>query len=249
MQENNARVFILHGWSLDPKLKDRWQPLIKLLSKNGLRVEYLPLPGFDIPLKKSWSLSQFEEYVLQKIKGCKKVVLLGHSFGGQLAVKVAAAQPKNLEALVLIAPAGIIDRSLCKRLKRSVFKILAKLGSGLLRAFGQSDQSAIYRFTQKKLHFAARESDYLQSPKKLKLTMQNILKDEIEDDLPQIQTPTLIFWGDLDSFTPVKHAAVFTSKIPTAQLKLLRKEGHRPYFTQPKLLAENIISFIEKNVS
>ncbi len=79
--------------------------------------------------------------------------------------------------------------------------------------------------------------------------MQNVLQDEIEQELPQISVPTLIFWGDRDSFTPVKHAAIFASKIPNAQLKLLRKEGHRPYFTQPTLLAENIINFIQKNVA
>lgn len=249
MSRNQATLVILHGWSQDQNLEKRWQPLIKLLSKARFQVKYLKLPGFELPLNRGFSLNDYQNYVLKEIKEFKKVILLGHSFGGQLGVRVAAANPKNLEALILIGPAGIIDRSFGKRVKRQLFKLIAQTGSRFLSLAGFSSNSSLYKFMQHKLHFAARESNYLQASPNLKVTMQNVLQEEIRDDLPKITVPSLIFWGTNDNFTPIKNAPLFATKIPNAQLKVLKKERHRPYYTQPELVARHIINFIQKNVA
>jgi pimeloyl-ACP methyl ester carboxylesterase len=172
---------------------------------------------------------------------------MGHSFGGQVALRVAASSLSKLSGLVLIAPSGIIDRSWFKQAKRGCFRLVAKLGSGLLKLFGQKKGSTLHNFFQKQLYFFVQEKDYLEATSILKETMTKVLMDEIIDDLPQITVPALIFWGDRDSFTPVKHAALVTSLIPRAQLKLMRGEGHRPYYTQPEFIAENVINFIHDN--
>ncbi|KUK79000.1 MAG: Alpha/beta hydrolase fold protein [Microgenomates bacterium 39_7] len=249
MSKTLPTIVILHGWSLEKELKNRWQPLMTLLTDHGFQVKYLSLPGFDLSLETSWKLNDYRDYVLDHTKKYNKVVILGHSFGGQIASRVAASKPKNLIAMVLIGPSGIIDGRWRMKMKRAVFKNLAKGGEGLLGFIGQKESSISYLFLQKKLHHFAREKDYLEAPDILKITMRNVLSDEIKEDLSRIDVPTLIFWGDQDKFTPINHAAIFTAYIPNAQLRLLRGEGHRPYFTQPELLAQNIANFLHKNVA
>jgi len=237
-------ICILHGWSLEPDLKKRWQSLINLLQKEGFQVKYLSLPGFDQPISKPLTLDQYQEHVLHQIKNETSIILLGHSFGGQLATRVASSRPKNLSALILVAPSGIIDRSLTKSIKRTIFILLAKVGKIVVNNL----PSFIQQKSKKLLYLLAREKDYLNAPNYLKKTMSNILADEITDDLPKINVPTLIIWGEKDRFTPIKNATIFATGIHKAQLKTISNEKHRPYFTQPKLVASHIIHFLSKHV-
>lgn len=250
-------IVILHGWSLEPELQDRWQPLIKLLQTAGYQAQYLSLPGFDKPLKSSWDLNDFRDYVLKQTTQYKQLVLLGHSFGGQLAVRVAASQPNNLQGLVLIGPAGIVDQNPLKKLKRTVFKTTAVVGKKILGSKqANSEKSSSVSVTQplralskKLLYKLARETDYLQAPPVLKESMAKILKDEVLEDLPQIKLPTLIIWGDKDRYTPIKHSAIFATHLPHTQLKILEQEGHRPYYTQPETVCNHINYFIQNHVA
>lgn len=243
-QADNPTIYILHGWSLEPELKDRWNSLRELLHQEGYKTNYLLLPGFDQPLTQPLTLNHYRDYVLERIGKKEKVILIGHSFGGQLAVRLAAAQPDNLKAIILIAPAGIIDRSLTKRAKRMVFKTAAKMGKLIADQLPLPTQQKL----EKLLYKAAREQDYHRAPPAMKQTMQNVLADEVISDFPQVEVPTLIIWGDKDRYTPIKHAPLFVAHIFQAQLKIIAGESHRPYYTQPELVADHINYFLKKHV-
>ena len=236
-KKQHYHFLIVHGWSLDSTMKGRWQPLIKLLQAAGHQVEYLDLPGFDKPLDVSWDLNAYARWLNQKIAQTKNCFVIGHSFGGQIACRAAATHPKNLLGVVLIGPAGIIDRSWTKQLKRGMFKTMAKVGQ--LLPFHQSK-----KVLKNLLYKVAREQDYHQAPAVLKKTMSNVLQDEVIQDLPNIEVPVLILWGEADSFTPVKHASIFQQGIKHSQLIKIPQEGHRPYFTQPQLVVTHINQFL-----
>ena len=125
---NQPQRVILHGWSQDSATQSKWQPLVAQLEQAGYQVTYLNLPGLTAPLDKVWQLADYRDWVLEQIKDFSNVVLIGHSFGGQLAVSVAVTKPKNLTAMVLVGPAGIVDRRWFKVAKRALFKMVAKVG-------------------------------------------------------------------------------------------------------------------------
>ena len=109
-------LIILHGWG---KYTGSWASVIDILEKGGLSVFYPPLPGLDEkrPLFKPWTLDDYvawaENYIKQK--QLDSFFILGHSFGGRIAIKLAAKNPKWLRGLILVSAAGI------RRKKTAVF--------------------------------------------------------------------------------------------------------------------------------
>jgi pimeloyl-ACP methyl ester carboxylesterase len=236
--QKKHNLLIVHGWAIDPLMKKRWQPLMKLIQDKGYQVKYLQIPGFEEDLESSWDLDDYADWLKDKLARTKNCVLIGHSFGGQISCRAAASQPKNLKAMVLIGPAGVIDRGWQKQLKRYIFGSLANFGKPL--PIGK-----FKNFCQKTLYKLAREKDYFQAPIVLKKTMAIILKEEVIKDLPKISVPVLIFWGKKDHYTPHKHASIFRQGIKDCRLISIPRAGHCPQYTHTDFLVDNIIDFLK----
>lgn len=232
-------ILVAHGWSLNPETREHWQALISLLEQAGYPVKYLDMPGFELDLKKAWQLDDYVQWLLSHVKQAKKCVVLAHSFGGQIACRLASTQPKNLQALILIGPAGIIDQAWSKQCKRKVFGVLAKTGKRL-------PLGKVKKLAQRLLYFLARERDYYQASPLLKKTMSQVIQDEILNDLNKILVPCLIFWGEKDNFTPVKHAKIFAEQVKNSELIVMPQAGHSPHYYSPEPIGKKIITFLQK---
>lgn len=227
-------LVILHGWTLDPAVMDRWQPFVSLLKKAGFTIHFWPLPGLATSSNRSFTLADYVKWLEQKTAKLDSFLLLGHSFGGQLATRFTAQNPKKVSRLILMDSSGILDDSLPKTLKRTFFKSLAKFG----RAFTQSEalRKFLYRLT--------RETNYYEANLAQRRTMQHILADEVENDLAKIKTPTLIIWGKNDTMTPLKLGQIFAKGIQNSQLTVIAGARHAPMYTHAEEVAEAIQKFV-----
>lgn len=233
----NKTVWVLHGWALGPGNDLKWQPLVESLAGQTVTAEFLALPGLDEPLQEVWGLEEYLTWLTDQLPP-EPVVLLGHSFGGQLATKFAARYPDRVERLILIAPAGIKDRSLKATIKRTVFKNLAAVGKHLTRS----------ERARKLLYKAAREQDYLQADPMLRQTMRNVINTEILDDIPKLSAQTLLIWGVQDQATPFRHHQYFLQN-PQVEFEPIQSARHAPQFTHPELVAKTIGDFLQGNNS
>ena len=227
-------VVILHGWAISGQNKAKWQPFMDLLANMGISSTFLSIPGMDSELTKPWSLSDYVTWLDQELSQKKSCILIGHSFGGQLAVRYSALHPQKIAKLVLIASAGIRDHSFKAALKRNVFFVLAKVGKRL------STQPAMRTF----LYKIAREHDYEQASPVMKKTMQLITADEIRDDISNITCPVQLVWGVLDASTPYANVEVFLAALPTAEVCTINSARHAPQFTHPEQTADCVAEFI-----
>lgn len=234
-------VYILHGWAVrgGNLNEEKWRPFIEKLKKDHeLNVIFLKIPGLSAPLNEVWGLDDFVAWASTEIKKNvekNKVILLGHSFGGQIAVRLTAQNPDIVSKLVLVDSAGIRDMALKQVVKRAVFLFLAKVGKLLFQASFFSD--LLYR--------VAKEGDYKNAPPLLRRTMSKILDDEVLDDLPKIQCPTKIVWGSEDTVTPFKHAQKMLDLIPNSQLAVIEGARHSPQFTHASETAKVIGEFLK----
>jgi len=242
---NKKLLLILHGWGSNSA---RWQRVKELLEKKGIEVLVLDLPGFGRMSSppKPWGRDDYLNWIFQKVKEkkWKKFHLLGHSFGGGLAVKMATTpslfkKRGEIEKLILCAPA-IIKR---KSIKTYLFYWLAFLGR---RIFSLPGLKIFYPQAQKLVYKLAGTRDYYVADGIMKETMKKIGKEEdLEMILEKIKVPTLILWGKKDDVLPLKDAYRIKEKIKRSQLRILPRVRHSPHREAPEELSKILVSFLQ----
>jgi pimeloyl-ACP methyl ester carboxylesterase len=61
----------------------------------------------------------------------------------------------------------------------------------------------------------------------------------------EIDTPTLVFWGDLDVMFDVSNAERLNAALPNSKLQLLPEAGHLSWSDQPELFASMILEWVD----
>lgn len=120
MTDKKQTIF-LHGWGLD---KNSFLSLANNLP--NLEKILIDLPGFgktELP-KKAWGSFDYAKYIKQNfLKKNKKNILIGHSFGGKIAIKIASNYPDLVDKIILIASAGLRKKINFKKIIRKILKI------------------------------------------------------------------------------------------------------------------------------
>lgn len=225
-------LLILHGWG---SRSDNWQKVGEMLAKNGVKVIIPDLPGFgqsDKP-QTAWDLDDYCDFVEEfvKVLNLDKFYLLGHSFGGEIAVKYNLRFPEKIDKLFLVSASCIRARNLKKKLLyilSKVFKIFS---------FIPFLRKAFYRFVVGK-------SDYLSTEGVMRDTYLKIIAEDLSNILSQVQAVTIIIWGEEDSITPISDARKINSKIKNSKLEILSGFDHDLNLKGPEELAEAIIKFL-----
>ena len=207
---------VLHGWGSNKNLMK--QSFAKYL--NNYRHIYIDLPGFGNSsasvVMDSFDVAQIIDLFLEKINASKDIVL-GHSFGGKVATLL---KPK---LLVLVATAGIVVPKPFKvKLKIALFKILKGLGLQKFRSYFVADDA-------KELSRSMYE------------TFKIVINEDFSDEFSKITAPTMLFWGEDDTATPLFTAKKINSLIDTSTLKIY--SGDHYFFMKE---SKNISKEIEK---
>src|SRR3989338_3028071 len=99
--DSKFTIIILHGWNLSA---DRFSPLLNELEKNQYKVYCPDLPGFGNSklADKALYLDDYIKFVEKYIDRYQldDVIIIGHSFGGRIAIKMATSNRK-LKALIV----------------------------------------------------------------------------------------------------------------------------------------------------
>ncbi len=233
-----AVIVILHCWG---RRIEKWQPLRKELEKAGFEVFLPRLPGLGQaePPDKPWGVSDYVQWVKERLPA--NYFLVGHSFGGRMAIKLASQKPKGLEGLILISSAGIKPKN---TLKRFVFLLLAKIGKlfFIIPPFSFFQDCA-----RKVLYQLAGERDYYRAKGVMRKTLKKVVGEDLRGDLKKIKVSTLILWGEKDSFTPLADGELMDRLIPNSSLKVFPKADHSLPFQWSRKVASEIVKFIKES--
>ena len=240
-------ILVLHGWGGS---SGSWLSVQEVLAKKGYRVIVLDFPGFgkSITPPSPWGINDYVEWLKKFIEGirktCEELVepffLIGHSFGGRIAIKFTTQYPEKIKSLILCDSAGIKPKP---GLKTIIIFWLARIGNAIftpkhLQRFKDSARNLFYIFLRNK--------DYVKANGTMKETIKKVLDEDLLEDLSKIKTKTLIVWGKADKMVPLKYAYIFKEKIANSELEILPKIGHSPHLEVPEKLAEIILKFIKE---
>ena len=221
-------VFV-HGWGSS---HDVWQETVRCSQPAALCID---LPGFgqsSVP-NKPLSIDDYADVLSEIIvmSELTKVVLVGHSFGGQVATAVAARQPQWLSGLVLVGAASLreTDPPLLSRLG-------AKLSPVLQLPVVRNLRPLLYRLIG---------ADLPPEDSVMRETMRGILRDDQRGKLSEITVPTQVIWGSTDRSTPLTEGEEIARRLPRSILTVL-DGGHYIFLDQPTAFIDTIHSFIKR---
>ncbi|OGH37643.1 MAG: hypothetical protein A3B44_00015 [Candidatus Levybacteria bacterium RIFCSPLOWO2_01_FULL_38_21] len=223
------KIFVLHGWTYS---RQKWDPFLSFLKSEGLNPYLLSIPGLTDKIDRPWDIDDYANWLYKKFENEKdKIILIGHSNGGRIALAFACSYPEKISKLILIDSAGIYHNEFSLRIKRAIFKAAAKIGKRLIDSKKAKDL----------LYFLAREKDYKNASPNVKKTMLNLLKSDKNLALGNIKAPTIIIWGRGDRITSLSDGKMLNQKIRNSKLFIIDNSSHSPQFTHPKEVV-NIIA-------
>ena len=161
--------------------------------QNRFRITILDFPGFgesEEP-KEAWTIEDYElmlEEFLKKVN-VKKPIVIGHSFGGRVAIRYSARNP--ISKLVLFG-------SPCIRIQEELslgVKILKKLKT----LPGLNDLGEYM-----KKFIGSR--DYKAASPIMRQTLVNVVNEDLSKFAREIEEPTLLIWGTNDTEAPLNEA-------------------------------------------
>lgn len=224
-------TLLLHGWMGNA---DSFLPLRRDLTDRCLIVPEFPGQGgrtMEPPV--AWSVTEHMEMIFALLSSLKlsRVDVVAHSFGGRVALLLASCHPSLVDRLVLTGCAGLIPQKTSKSHLRSVcYRCLrGMLGSGLaVNLLGKKRVEAMREALIQRFG----SSDYRALAPSMRLTFNRVVTQDLGDCLPQIKAPTLLYWGALDTQTPLWMGRRMEKEIPDAGLIVMENAGHFAYLDE-----------------
>ena len=235
----NHPIVILHGWGLSAST---FAPLIAEFRKEHFRVFAPDFPGFDanhIP-DHPLTLLDYANFLHQYLQNNKVTdpVIIGHSFGGRVALKYQELYPDNVSALILTGTPGFTP---IPKKKLMLFIAVAKVG-GLFMSI------PILRSAKDKVrlwyYYTVGARDFYRAEGVMRETFKNVVKEPLKKCMENVRVPTLLVWGQNDIIVPVRVANEMVKVIPTSRLVLIPLFGHEVPFRAPKKFMTAIYDFL-----
>lgn len=233
-------ILVLHGWGAS---SSSWKKVKKLLDNLGFLTITPDLPGFGQepePIQ-TWDIDDYVEWVNQFClkNNLTNFILLGHSFGGRLAIKFSVKYPQKIKKLILFSAAGVTHRP---KTKLSLLKLFSKTANIILSL-------PVLNLLKKPLRkgfygLLGTRDYYFLSSKVMLETFKKVIEDDLSSFLNKISIPTFIVWGEKDMLTPIQDAKLINKEIPNSILKIIPNSSHYLHTREPEKLVKAIKDFL-----
>jgi pimeloyl-ACP methyl ester carboxylesterase len=230
-EESPRHIVLIHGLGTS---SSTWIKILPSLIRYGT-ITCIDLPGFGFSEITSgaafFSLAQFDESLDIFFSALKKVpaILIGHSLGGWLSVRLAIKKPELIERLILIDNAGInyagVEQQAQAFRIRNVNDVRSLLDRMWFRYpwyFAPLTRSVYHSLRSK--HVA----DFVASVQE---------KDFINSRPFSFAKPVDAIWGDEDHLIPIESVEAQRKIIPQLRLHTVPRCGHVPQLERPRDLA------------
>ncbi|HZT68038.1 MAG TPA: alpha/beta hydrolase [Acidimicrobiales bacterium] len=223
-----AWVLALHGWR---RTHDDFE---KVLGQPGLDAVAVDLPGFGAtpPPPEAWGSAEYAaalDGLLDQL--ANRVVVVGHSFGGRVAVHLAARRPDRVAALVLT---GVpLFRVGPARRPATPYRLVrwahrrGLIGDSRMETYRQRYGS----------------EDYRMATGVMRQVHVRVVNETYDAQLARIACPVELVWGDDDTAAPLEVARQAAAALPDARLTVCPGAGHLTPLTAP----EQLRAAVERN--
>jgi pimeloyl-ACP methyl ester carboxylesterase len=260
-------LLLMHGgpgadhWTMQPfrRCADRFTLVFYDHRCNGRSV------GAPVSSMTWENLTADAEALRQKL-GFDKWAVLGHSFGGQVALEYALRYPDSLSHLVLLdtggdarwgqenAPKVLAERGyspkkveLVRRWFNGEFAPTAWWPIFLRIGGAYQHHASVRRLAHELLQGGWRAKI---RPEAQIFAFRHLVKGwTVMDRLGEITVPTLVMAGRDDFVFPPECQLELAAGIPDARLRIIERAGHNPHMEQPAEVMQAVREFISADVA
>lgn len=238
---------LLHGWGLHGGL---FTDFARGLEER-LRLHALDLPGHG---RSPWAkgcadLEGIARRVAEHLP--ERVSLLGWSFGGLVAVRIATRFPERVEKLVLVAstPCFLRRRDWPHGLEAPALESMAR---GLARDW----QATVRDFLTLQVRGDEHQLETLRELKRLlpehgppstgalAAGLEILRSVDLRAELARVRAPTLVIAGALDRLTPPGASQALAAGIAGAELEIVAHAAHAPFLSHRERVTERVGDFV-----
>jgi proline iminopeptidase len=195
---------------------------------------------------------------LRRALGYERVHLLGHSFGGFIALLYALNYPTRVGGLILVGTGashrvqGTSTNVLPQRVSSEVLAARTHLWSGTMEGAIQTNDDLRVAFEralpayyfQSRLCPATLPAMTFRIAPRRAILIREVPGYDVEDRLGEIAIPTLVAVGRHDFITPLAESELLARRIPNAELRVFENSGHMPFIEETERFCEIVDGFL-----
>lgn len=239
-QGEGELVVMLHGWGSNITL---FQPAIDLISAK-YKVVAMDMPGFGLSDEPNepWDVDRYVDFVLEFLKqySPKKIIAIGHSFGGRVIIKMCSRQLDfEIEKVILIDSAGVKPK---KTPKQKIKLSLYKAAKGALQS---APAQKLFPEAMDNLRRRNGSADYNAASPVMRQTLVKVVNEDLCEYMPNVKCPALLIWGSLDDATPLSDGQTMEKLMPESALVTLENVGHYSFLEKQGQFLAIVKSFLK----
>lgn len=217
-------LLLLHGLF---GAMSNFRGIVDYFRNEGFRVVVPILPLFDLDLLNT-SVGGLQKFVHKFIehKDLRDIHLLGNSLGGHVALVYVLKHPERVRSLILTGSSGLFEHGMGDSYpKRGDYDYIR-----------QKTEQTFYdpKTATKELvdEVFGIVNERIKVIKILALA-KSAIRNNLSDELKEIEKPTLLIWGNNDIVTPPYVGREFQRLIRDSELHFIDKCGHAPMMELP----------------
>lgn len=238
-------VFILHGWGANLEV---YNSVADVLAEKYTVVSF-DFPGFGKTPEppEIWDVSAYADFTEKFISsfGQSKVILMGHSFGGRVILKLVSKENLafSVSKILFIDSAGVMP----KRSKKQNFRTrIYKAGKFFLSLY---PVRKMFPDALENLRKKFSSADYASASEKMRGVLVKTVNEDLTPLMKNVKCTTLLIWGVNDTATPYSDAEIFEREISSGGADVgiakIENAGHYSFLDQPYVFGKIIRSFLE----
>jgi pyruvate dehydrogenase E2 component (dihydrolipoyllysine-residue acetyltransferase) len=225
-----------------------WQVVLGDLVEQH-RVAAIDLPGHgtsDRSAEADYSITGIAHAIAEAVGklGLSRPIVVGHSLGGAVALRIAIEQPKLIQGVVALDSAGLGEEISSELTDLMGGQAGTDTARGLLQLFYQDqklvNERGVAEMAQMQLADGAWAAQ--QSVANAAFASGRQLQ-AARLDPAAVSVPVLLIWGEHDRVIPARHAIEALTRFPDASLAIVPNVGHVPQVENPNRTATLITRF------